>query len=206
MGFIKKFLNQTRKPEGFLGKLMVNNMNSGHAKLADWGMSHLENITPEEILEIGCGGGRNAYELLKKYYLSNLTAIDFSDVSVEKATAFNEEMIKKGRCKVQRGDVSKLGFEEKYDLATAFETIYFWPGLEKCFSEVHSALKPGGSFLIVNEADGIDKASLQFENIIEGMKCYTLDEIEKALIDAGFSTVSKYHHENKPWITVVARK
>ena len=137
MGFIKKFLNQTRKPEGFLGKIMVNNMNSGHAALSDWGMSHLENITPEKILDIGCGGGRNAYELLKKYYLSNVTALDYSDVSVEKATAFNEEMIKKGRCKVQKGDVSKLGFNEKYDLATAFETIYFWPGLEKCFSEVN---------------------------------------------------------------------
>ena len=49
MGFIKKILNQTRKPEGFLGKIMVNNMNSGHAALSDWGMSHLENITPEEI-------------------------------------------------------------------------------------------------------------------------------------------------------------
>ena len=206
MGFIKKFLNQTRKPEGFLGKIMVNNMNSGHAALSDWGMSHLENITPEEILDIGCGGGRNAHELLKKYYLSNVTAIDYSDVSVEKATAFNEEMIKKGRCKVQKGDVSKLGFNEKYDLATAFETIYFWPGLEKCFSEVNRALKPGGTFLIVNEANGTDKASRQFEKIIDGMKCHTVEEIEQALINAGFSNVRKYHHDSKPWITVLARK
>ena len=206
MGFIKKFLNQTRKPEGFLGKMMVNNMNSGHAALSDWGMSHLENITPEEILDIGCGGGRNAHELLKKYYLSNVTAIDYSDVSVEKATAFNEEMIKKGRCKVQKGDVSKLGFNEKYDLATAFETIYFWPGLEKCFSEVNRALKPGGTFLIVNEANGTDKASRQFEKIIDGMKCHTVEEIEQALINAGFSNVRKYHHDSKPWITVLARK
>ena len=81
---------------------MVNNMNRGHATLSDWGMSHLENITPEEILDIGCGGGRNAYELLKKYYLSNVTAVDYSDVSVEKSTEFNEEMIKKGRCIVQK--------------------------------------------------------------------------------------------------------
>ena len=32
MGIYKRFVNQTRKPEGYLGKMMVNGMNSGHAK------------------------------------------------------------------------------------------------------------------------------------------------------------------------------
>ena len=44
MGLYKKFVNQTRKPEGFLGKMMVSGMNSGHAKLADWGMDYLDGI------------------------------------------------------------------------------------------------------------------------------------------------------------------
>ena len=35
-----------------------------------------------------------------------------------------------------------------YDLVTAFETIYFWPGLEKSFSEVCRVLKKGGTFAI----------------------------------------------------------
>ena len=38
MGLFRKYVNQTRKPEGFLGKLMIGGMNGGHAKLADWGM------------------------------------------------------------------------------------------------------------------------------------------------------------------------
>lgn len=60
MGLFKDYVSQTRKPEGFLGKMMVNGMNGGHAKMADWGMSHLKTIAPEQIVEIGCGGGRNA--------------------------------------------------------------------------------------------------------------------------------------------------
>ena len=36
-----KYFNQTRKPEGVLGKMMLAGMNSGHAKLADWGMQYL---------------------------------------------------------------------------------------------------------------------------------------------------------------------
>ena len=207
MGLFKDYVSQTRKPEGFLGKMMVNGMNGGHAKMADWGMSHLQTIVPEEIVELGCGGGRNAGELLKKYPLSHVTAIDYSDVSVGIAAEYNSEAIKNRRCRVQQGDVSALDLPEgKFDLATAFETIFFWPGLEKCFGQVAKVLKPGGVFMIVNESDGTDNASLKFEKIIEGMKCHTIEEIETALKNAGFSKVSSDHHESKPWITVLARK
>jgi hypothetical protein len=42
-----------------------------------------------------------------------------------------------GRCRVLRGDVSSLPFADgSFALATAFETVYFWPGLGKCFAEV----------------------------------------------------------------------
>lgn len=206
MGLFRNFVNQTRKPEGFLGKMMVNGMNDGHAKMADWGMSHLSIMAPDEILEIGCGGGRNAFELMQKYPAAKLTAIDYSNVSLEKAKVYNADMISNGRCEVEKGDVSQLKYNERYDLATAFETIYFWPGLEKCFAEVNKALKPGGTFMICNESDGRDKASLHFESIIDGMKCHTVEEIEDALIKAGFSRVRADHHESKPWITVIAEK
>ena len=76
MGLFKKFVSQTRKPDGFLGKMMLSSMNSGHAKLADWGFSHLPNISPENAVDLGCGGGRNAGELLKKYPNARVTAVD----------------------------------------------------------------------------------------------------------------------------------
>ena len=207
MSLFTKFVSQTRKPEGFLGKMMVNGMNGGHAKIADWGLAHLQSIAPSKIVEIGCGGGRNAGELLKKYPGAEVTAIDYSEVSVEKATAYNAEAIKGGRCKVQKGDVSNLTLpEENYDLATAFETIYFWPGLEKCFAQVAKVLKPGGVFMIVNESDGTDETSMKFEKIIDGMKCHTVEDIKQALKNAGFSKVKADHHPNKPWITVMAKR
>ena len=208
MSIFLKFINQTRKPKGFLGKMMVSRMNKGgHVKLANWGMKHLKSYVPEEILEIGCGGGRNVGELLRRYPNSKLTAIDYSEVSVEKASKYNAKAIKNGRCLIKRGDVSNLELpEEKFDLATAFETIYFWPGLEKCFAQVARVLKPGGVFMIVNESDGTDEEVLKYEMMIEGMKCYTAEEIEKALRSAGFSKVKVAHHKTNPWITVLAKK
>ena len=116
-------------------------------------------------------------------------------------------MIAAGRCEVRQGDVSDLQLPEAaFDLATAFETVYFWPGLEKCFAEAAKVLKPGGVFLICNESDGTDPTGTKFETIIDGMKSYTAQEIEAALKAAGFSQVTTDHHPAKPWIAVLARK
>ena len=128
-------------------------------------------------------------------------------MSVAKAKEYNKEKIDSGKMAVQQGDVSNLTLpRESFDLATAFETIYFWPGLEKCFSQVAGILKPGGAFLIVNESDGTDETSLKYEKIIDGMKCYTVEQISSALKSAGFSEVTSDYFEGKPWITVIARK
>lgn len=207
MGLFKNYVSQTRRPEGFLGEMMIKGMNSGHAKMADWGLDHLKTIVPEEIVDIGCGGGRNAGELLKRYPEAKVTAVDYSPLSVEQTAEYNKNAVAAGRCVVRQGDVSSLELDAgRYGLATAFETIYFWPGLEKCFREVANVLKPGGCFMIVNESDGLDAASQKFEKIIEGMKTYTVEQIESALKAAGFSKVKTDHHKNKPWITVLARK
>lgn len=207
MGLFRNYVSQTRKPEGVLGKMMLKGMNSGHARMADWGLSHLPVIHPGEITDLGCGGGRNAGELLNRYSGVHVTAVDYSELSVEKAVEYNREAIASGRCTVKQGDVSGLDLpSEHYDLATAFETIYFWPGLEKCFTEVYRVLKPGGYFLICNESDGTDAAGRKFAKIIDGMKVYTGEQIESALKAAGFSVIRTDHHASKPWITVVAKK
>ncbi len=207
MGIDTDFINQTGKPEGFLGKMMVNGMNSGHAKMADWGMSHLPVMSPSQIAELGCGGGRNAGELSKRFPKAKVIAVDYSEVSVSKAKEYNKERIDSGKMIVQQGDVSNLKLPaDSFDLATAFETIYFWPGLEKCFAQVYKILKPGGIFMAVNESDGTDDASLKYEKIIDGMRCYTVEQISSAMKAAGFSEVTSDHFEGKPWLTVIARK
>ena len=42
--------------------------------------------------------------------------------------------------------------------------------------------------------------------MVNGIKCHTVEEIEDALIKAGFSKVNTNHHESKPWIAVIAEK
>lgn len=205
MGLLKKYFNQTRKPEGFLGKLMLGGMNSGHSKMADFGMSYLPNDDFLQIVDLGCGGGRNINALLKKYPNAFVKGIDYSSLSVEKAQKYNKKA--SSRVEIRQVDVAKLKLDNNYfDLVTAFETIYFWPGLEACFKNIFNVLKDDGYFLIVNESDGLDKTSKKFESIIEGMKIYTVEEITEYLTKAGFKDIKSYYHAKKPWIALLAKK
>ena len=207
MGIIRKYMNQTRKPEGILGNLMITGMNTGHAAMAKWGSEYLRVSDPAAVIDLGCGGGSNIKALAGRYTKAKVTGLDYSELSVERSRAYNSSLINSGRCEIIRGDVSEIDLPDgSLDLATAFETIYFWPELEKCFREVARILGPDGTFMIVNETDGAEGISKQYEKIIDGMKVYTPEEIETALKTAGFDRVTTYRHDSKPWITVIAEK
>lgn len=60
-------MENCKKPRGLYGKIIAKMMNSGHKKVASWGLSHLEIKNNDKILDLGCGGGGNIYRLLKKY-------------------------------------------------------------------------------------------------------------------------------------------
>jgi len=207
MGFKKLFYSNTRKPKGFLGNIMINKMNIGHAKLSDWGISHLKNIEPSEIADFGCGGGITLAKLIKLFPKANATGFDYSDVSIKEAKKVNSKEISKGICSIVQGDVSKAPFENnKFDLITAFETIYFWPGPLISFKEVYRTLKPGGIFMIVNEFDGISEREKKYEKLIDGLKLYSNQELMNYLKQVGFTGIILFHDEQKHWVTVIAKK
>ena len=207
MGLFKKFINQTARPEGILGRLMIRGMNCGHAKLADWGISTLGIGEPDEILDIGCGGGRHIHKMLRLYPGARGAAVDCSPLCVRKAAEYNRKEIRAERLAVDVGDAADLPFPaEKFDLVTAFETVYFWPGLVRCFTQAARVLKPDGVFLIVNETDGVEPVGRKFEKMIDRMTDYTAEELEEALRGAGFAHTAVSRHSVFPWIAVAARK
>ena len=60
------FFENTRKPVGLGGKIMVAMMNVGHSAVARWGLHFLELAPDAKVLDCGCGGGANIKRLLKK--------------------------------------------------------------------------------------------------------------------------------------------
>ena len=87
------FFENTRKPVGLGGKIMVAMMNLGHSAVARWGLQFLELAPDARVLDCGCGGGANMKRLLKKCPQGVVKGIDYSPVSVEKSKKVNEAAI-----------------------------------------------------------------------------------------------------------------
>lgn len=201
------FFKNTRKPQGFGGKLMVKMMNSGHARVSQWGFSNISAEPDAKVLDVGCGGGANIAIWLDKCRNGHVTGLDYSEISVAESQKLNVAAIKQGKCRVLQGDVSSIPFsDEVFDYVSAFETVYFWPGLKKCFSEVNRVLKSGGTFLICNESDGTNASDEKWTKIIGGMKIYNRDQLVAALKEAGFTEIKTYINAKKHWMCIAATK
>ena len=199
------FFENTRKPVGFSGKIMVAMMNLGHSPVARWGLCFLELAPDARVLDCGCGGGANIKRLLKLCPKGKVQGIDYSAVSVEKARKVNAGAIAAGQCTVQQASVAELPFEaEQFDVVTAFETVYFWPELAQNFREVYRVLKPGGTLLICNESNGDTDKDKKWTEIIGGMTIYKDAELKTYLEQAGFHDVQI--HKKKSWLCITAWK
>ena len=200
------FFENTRKPAGLGGKVMVTMMNLGHRPLADWGFQFLHVDKSAAVLDCGCGGGANIRALLKRCPEGVVKGIDYSPVSVEKTRKLNEAAMQAGRCAVMQGSVMDMLFAaSQFDAVTAFETVYFWPDLPQGFREVYRVLKPDGTFLICNECSGDNAQDEKWTEKISGMTIYKDTELQDFLEQAGFHDIQIHKHP-KGWLCVTAQK
>ncbi len=190
---VNKFFSQCAQPEGVMGRLMLRIMNFGHAPLTNWGLSMVSFQDQWTMLDVGCGGGATLKRLLKRSQNSKAYGIDISDESIAKARSVNENLIDK-RVFLTKGSASQLPYQDGlFDLVTAVETVYFWPDLQHCFSEVLRVLKSGCKFVIMLEV--IDTGS-KWANVVDGMTVYAPDQLKTMLEETGF--VCTEVHRKKP--------
>ena len=207
MAFFKRLFSNTAKPKGVLGRLMLKGMNKGHEELAKWARPFIDIDSASSLLDIGCGGGRNLSWALTSAPQVVAVGLDYSPVSVAQTVATNKKAVDDGRCKVLQANVLQIPelFEaHEFDIATAFETIYFWPEIDRCFVGICRILKPGGRFFIVNEA-AIDTASAhKWAETIDGMNVYEPHQIVEMLEAAGFEKVVCHEDVEKNRLCVEA--
>lgn len=186
MGLLNKFFSNVANPKGLCGRLLLNGMNTGHAKLTNWGLDFIEFKPEWTMLDIGCGGGATLARLVSRSENCKAYGIDISDESVEKSKKVNRDNLGKSVF-VTKGNVEKLPFEDcKFDLVSAVETVYFWPDLKADFREVARVIKPGGCFIIILESVDVNN---KWQKMVDGMKTPSEDIISEALSSALFSKI-----------------
>lgn len=200
----KSFFENFRKPkDNFGGRFILKSMNKGHEKLAKWGRSYINIDKNYTVLDLGCGGGRNIEYFLTK--ADKVYGLDHSKTSVKMASEINKKAIKTGRCQILVGDVKSLPFEdESIDIVTAFETIYFWNDIEKCFKEIYRVLKKEGQFLICNEVSSKERRDVKKILNIINFEVYKAEDLTKMLRELGFTC--QYHLDQKKQMVVIVKK
>jgi ubiquinone/menaquinone biosynthesis C-methylase UbiE len=198
----RRILQNCRKPRGLTGWFILKKMNAGHAAISRWGLSHLSLAKDARVLDVGCGGGANVRRLLGMCPDGFVEGLDYSERSVKASRGKNASEIGK-RCDIRLGSVSAMPYDDgAFDAVVAFETVYFWPDAAKDFREVRRVLRPGGTFLICNEAS--DPADVTWTDRIDGMRVYGEDELIRSLSDGGFEVTGSHSRENG-WLCVTAK-
>ena len=78
-------------------------------------------------------------------------------------------------------------------------------GIFREHPEVYRVLKPGGNFLICNEATGDTDKNDKWTQLIDGMTIYRDVELKAAMQEAGFMNI-QIHKKPKDWLCVIGRK
>jgi ubiquinone/menaquinone biosynthesis C-methylase UbiE len=209
-----KLLRQCGKPTGWLGRLILRNMNQRHAKVTDWGLSHVTIKRNDTILDVGCGGGATIARLAALASEGKVCGVDHSQDSVALSRKRNRRLIAEGRAEIAQASVSELPFaDDVFDLAVAVETHYYWPDLAADLREVRRVLKPGGTVALIAEAykgGKYDRLLRRLEQLHQrGIMQYshlTAGEHSAALSTGGYADVRVVEAYEKGWLCATGVK
>ena len=208
--FILFVTSQCRKPSFFLGRRLAQAMNLSHAKLTEWGLSHVEIGRAFTMLDIGCGGGRTIETLAAAAPQGKVSGVDYSAASVAVARERNAAAIAKGQIDIRQASVSALPFPDgTFDLITAVETHYYWPDLPHDLREIMRVLAPGGTVIIIAETyrgRTQDWLYLPVMRLLLRAHYLTVDGHRQLLGDAGYEDVEVFTEPRRGWICVKGRK
>jgi SAM-dependent methyltransferase len=115
------------------------------------------------LLDVGCGGGWAVVQIAERFPRTSCVGIDVEPYSVRLAQRLIEERGLADRCQAHARSVDQLGEGDAYDVVTSFLVVHEIAPLLKpgAFAAVARALKPGGYFLIFDEAYPETDATLQ---------------------------------------------
>ncbi len=123
----------------------------------------LELRTTDDLLDVGTGPGSFPGRLRESGHVGRLVGLDQSAGMIQRAAAsyLGVEFIV--------GDAMNLPFEDmSFDAVSARHMLYHVPDVARAIREARRALKPGGRFLVLTNADGYMREF--WEAALEGIR------------------------------------
>ncbi|MEX0683232.1 MAG: class I SAM-dependent methyltransferase [Dehalococcoidia bacterium] len=144
-----------------------------------------------DVLDVGTGKGHAINVMAQAFPNSRFTGYDFSDEGVAAGTAEAKEMGLTNARFVAK-DVAKIDETAAYDLITVFDAIHDQAQPAKVLENISRALRPGGTFLMVDIAassnleDNLQHPLAPMLYSVSTLHCMT---VSLALGGAGLGTV-----------------
>ncbi|WNB87065.1 methyltransferase domain-containing protein [Cellulomonas sp. ATA003] len=101
------------------------------------------------MADVGCGRGHAVNLMAQAFPASRFTGYDFSVTAIEAARA-EAAALGLANATFQVRDVTHLDTDRGFDLVTAFDAIHDQARPATVLANIHDALRPGGTFLMVD--------------------------------------------------------
>jgi ubiquinone/menaquinone biosynthesis C-methylase UbiE len=202
--FIKYVGNNFGNPNGIGGKITTKIMNIMNQKQYKTVLKNI-NLEPNNIiLDIGFGNGYLIKKLFKQNIPVNIYGIDISKDMFDNVISKNKQYVNNGNLKLFVEDIGKTSFENNvFDKLYTINTVYFWNGLEKCFSEIKRILKINGIFMnVIYTKEHLDK--IMFSKY--GFRKYSVGEMEKITIENGMEIIETIEIIKNKSYCIISRK
>jgi SAM-dependent methyltransferase len=104
-----------------------------------------------DVADVGCGSGHAINLMAQAFPNSRFTGYDFSEDGIQRGEA-EAEALGLENAGFEAKDVANLDAAGRFDLITAFDTIHDQAQPRKVLEEIATALRPDGTFLMVDIA------------------------------------------------------
>jgi len=142
-----------------------------------------------KILDAGFGYGQYSYWLMRKYPKAQLTSVEIEPMMIEDFRSFLRK-IKRENVELQELDLTKMTYENQFNLALSVDVMEHIEDDEKVFANIYRSLQPGGVFLMhtphIRAAAKEGKGAFVGEHFRDG---YRTIELRDKLRNAGFSRI-----------------
>ena len=172
-----------------------------------------------DVADVGCGEGHAINLMAQAFLASRFTGIDFSDDAL---TAGRAEAAAWGLTNVtfETRDAATTDSVAAYDLITAFDAIHDQAHPATVLANIHRALRPGGTFLMIDInassrlEDNLELPWASFLYAVSTVHCMSVSlgqggdglgtvwgvqTAERMLAEAGFTEVRRHELEQDPF-------